>query len=285
MYSLDINFLNDRPDIKPQTQGTTARARPTGSMTPLILGVVVGLLLPGLVGVLWLFLQQQNQGLEQQEAQLQSELQRQNAEKQKISQLQDQINKVNSETTALAGVFNRIKPWSAILQDIRERTPPNLQIRTIEQKQVAPTANASPPPAAAPKGKAQGKPPSAAPPAPTTNSQLEISGTARSFDDVNGFLLALQRSSFLKSDATQLINAELVSNPDKLDMNIPGNRGQSGARVTYQLPKSVQYKIQTSLNDVPASDLLRELDRKGAVGLVSRIRTLQGIQEKGESQP
>jgi type IV pilus assembly protein PilN len=113
--------------------------------------------------------------------------------------------------------------------------------------------------------------------------KLEIAGTARSFDDVNYFLLTLQRSSFFKSNETQLVSAQLVTNPTKLE--VPETKGQSVAQVTYQLPKLVEYKIQTSLNDAPASELLRELDRKGAVGVVTRIRTLQQIQEKGGTQP
>ncbi|HEY9744454.1 MAG TPA: PilN domain-containing protein [Coleofasciculaceae cyanobacterium] len=246
-------------------------------MTPLILGVVVGLLLPGLVGGLWFVLQQQIAGLEQQSSELDAELARQGAEKQKIAQLQAQVDKVKTETDALASVFNQIKPWSAMLQDIRERIPPGVQIRTIQQTQVVPTqTTASPTPSPA-----AGTPNAEAASAPTSTSQLEITGTARSFDEVNYLLLTLQRSSFVKSAETQLVRAELVKNANKLEVNVPENRNQGGATVTYELPKVVEYKIQTSISDVPASELLRELDRKGAVGLVTRIRTLQ---EKGVIQ-
>jgi type IV pilus assembly protein PilN len=278
MYSLDVNFLNDRPDIRPQGQGTTYKSGPNPrEMTPLILGVVVGLLLPGLVGGLWFVLQQQIAGLEQQSSELDAELARQGAEKQKIAQLQAQVDKVKTETDALASVFNQIKPWSAMLQDIRERIPPGVQIRTIQQTQVVPTqTTASPTPSPA-----AGTPNAQAASAPTSTSQLEITGTARSFDEVNYLLLTLQRSSFVKSAETQLVRAELVKNANKLEVNVPENRNQGGATVTYELPKVVEYKIQTSISDVPASELLRELDRKGAVGLVTRIRTLQ---EKGVIQ-
>jgi type IV pilus assembly protein PilN len=37
----------------------------------------------------------------------------------------------------------------------------------------------------------------------------------------------------------------------------------------------VEYKIQTTLKRIPASDLMRELERKGAVGLVARLKSLQ----------
>lgn len=278
MYSLDVNFLNDRPDIRPQAQGATYKSGPNPrEMTPLILGVVVGLLLPGLVGGLWFVLQQQIAGLEQQSTELDAELARQGAEKQKIAQLQAQVDKVKSETDALASVFNQVKPWSAMLQDIRERVPPGVQIRTIQQTQVVPTqTTASPTPSPA-----AGTPNAQVASAPSQTSQLEITGTARSFDEVNYLLLTLQRSSFVKSAETQLVRAELVKNANKLEVNVPENRNQGGATVTYALPKVVEYKIQTSISDVPASELLRELDRKGAVGLVTRIRTLQ---EKGVIQ-
>jgi type IV pilus assembly protein PilN len=113
-------------------------------------------------------------------------------------------------------------------------------------------------------------------------NNLVISGTARSFDDVNYFLLTLQRSPFFRSEDTQIVQAQLISNSTKLEVPEVKSKSAATAKVTYQLPKVVGYTIQTSLNDIPASELLRELDRKGAVGLVTRIRTLQ---EKGVNQP
>ena len=277
MYSLDVNFLNDRDDLVGQRGGERASAPPTpvGSMTPLIIGVAVGLLLPGLVGGLWFFLQQQNAQVQQEIDQLKVTLGGLQQAEQQIKQLTDETNRVKSETVALASVFNQIKPWSAVLQDIRERVPPNIRIQSIDQKQVVATAAPAAP--AAPAAGANNPKPGTQPANPSNNmtTKLEITGSARSFDDVNYFLLTLQRSPFLKSNETQLISAKLQENPNKLEFNYPQNQNQAGGRVTYELPKAVGYTIQTSLNDVPASELIRELDRKGAVGLVTRIRTLQ----------
>ncbi len=273
MYSLDINFLNDRPDIRPQVQGNKPKQKPA-AMTPLILGVALGLLLPGVVGGLWFYLQQQTAQLDTRQAELDSELQRLQIEQDKIKQLNDEIAKVQGETNDLASVFNQIKPWSAMLQDIRERVPVGVQIQTIQQTEDTTSAAATP--AASPSPNAQ------ATSAPSPTMKLAISGSARSFDEVNYFLLTLQRSPFFKSDETQLVKAELVQNPNKVEVTVPQNKTESGATVTYTLPKTVNYQIQTSLSDIPASELLRELDRKGAVGLVTRIRTLQ---EKGVIQP
>jgi type IV pilus assembly protein PilN len=238
-------------------------------MTPLIIGVAVGLLLPGLVGGLWFFLQQQNAQVQQEIDQLKVTLGGLQQAEQQIKQLTDETNRVKSETVALASVFNQIKPWSAMLQDIRERVPRNVRIQAIEQKQVVVTAA----PAAGANNSQPGTQPANA--SNRTMNKLEITGSASSFDDVNYFLLTLQRSPFLKSDETQLIVAKLENNPNKLEVNYPQNQNGASGRVTYELPKSVGYRIQTSLNDVPASELIRELDRKGAVGLVTRIRTLQ----------
>jgi type IV pilus assembly protein PilN len=270
MYSLDINFLKDR-GIQPEPSAGP-KPIPKGSMTPLVIGVIVGLLLPGIVGGLWLFLQQQNAQLREQDAQLQAQLDQLKIGQKKVDQLNKQIVDVKAETEALASVFNEIKPWSAMLVDLRDRIPPGVQISSIEESQEAAAASSSSTDANAKEA--------ASTPRPTR--KLEISGTARSFDDVNYFLLTLQRSAFLKNDETQLVSAELVSNPNKLEVDLPNNQNQSAGRVTYELPKLVQYKIQTNLSDVPASDLLRELDRKGAVGLVTRIKSLQ---EQGVIQP
>jgi len=279
MYSLDINFLNDRPDIRPQVQGNKPKQKPA-AMTPLILGVALGLLLPGVVGGLWFFVQQQTARLETRQAELDSQLASLQIQQDKIKQLNDEIAKVQGETNDLASVFNQIKPWSAMLQDIRERIPLGVQIQTIEQTEDT-TSAAAPTPAASPSPDAQA-PKAQATSAPSPTMKLAISGSARSFDEVNYFLLTLQRSPFFKSDETQLVKAELVQNANKVEVTVPQNKTQSDATVTYTLPKTVDYQIQTTLSDIPASELLRELDRKGAVGLVTRIRTLQ---EKGVIQP
>lgn len=292
MYSLDINFLGDRPEYRPPEQ-KSREPRPAGEKTPLIIGVVVGLLLPAMVGGLWLVLQQRIASLEQKEAEYDAELARLKIGQQKINQLNQQITDVNAETQALATVFNQIKPWSAMMQDIRERTPPNLSIDSIEQIEAPPDKAASTPAPATTGTNANARNARAnqnnQQQATTTTSrlatQLEIKGRAKTFDDVNYFLLTLQRSPFFNADKTQLVKAELSNNSDRIEQT-DRNRG-GGARITYEFPKVVQYVIQADLSDVPASELLRELDRKGAVGLVTRIRKLQEIEETqtGVNQP
>lgn len=294
MYSLDINFLRDR-GIQ-QDPIKRSKPAPKGSLTPLYIGLAVGLLLPALVGGMWFFLQQQIAQKESDKANLDAQLAQLKIEQDKVAKLNAETAQVEEETTSLASVFDQIKPWSAMLQDIRERIPPGVQISSIAQTAApatptpaapaararnAPRPAASPTPGASPGAKTAPNATTAAA-APRPTSKLEITGRARSFDDVNFFLLTLQRSSFLKRNETQIVKAELVRDSSRVEVRRPTNApGQPTGNTTYELPKSVQFKIQTNLSDIPASELLRELNRKGAVGLVTRI---QNLQEKGVIQ-
>lgn len=310
MYSLDINFLKDpnrRPEERLSANKGSGTKAPPGSLTPLFLGIAVGILPLGLVGGLLLFTQHQTAQKQEELTALNGELDRLKIGQKQIDDLKAKTTKIQEDTNALITVFDQIKPWSAVLQDIRSRVTPGLQISSIQQTQVAATTAAaapaaakrspvsravtppnpeaspgSPSPQASP-ASAKAKAAATAPSPPQPVTKLDISGTARSFDEVNYFMLGLQQSSFFKKEETQLISAQLVNNPTRIE--VPQNRVGSGPQDKYELPKVVQYKIQTIFNQEPASKLLQELDRKGAVGLTSRIRTIQQIQEKGDSQP
>ena len=282
MYSLDVNFLKDRPDYlqTDQKQDRPKKQLQMGSVTPIIIGAVVGLLCLGGVGGFWFYLQQENANLTQEKAALDAKLAEAKALQGEVDKINGEIKKVKEETNALATVFNQIKPWSAMLQDIRERTPAGIQIQSVQQTQVAPPATSTPPPSPG----ASPSPNAPAPIAPPPTINLEIAGTARSFDEVNYFVLNIQKSPFLESDTTQLVSAQVIDNPTKLELP-KDKENQSAAKVIYDLPKLVSYKIQTTLNNVPASEILRDLDRKGAVGLVTRIRTIQQIQQNKITKP
>lgn len=255
MYSLDINFLNDRAGARPDGGAVRQQSAPSGSYAPAIAGLLVGLLLPALAGGAWLYLNNQSTELNARKQQLTANLGTLTALEAQIAAITKQATQVKAETDALAGVFNEIKPWSSMLQDIRDRIPSGVQVEDITQTDA--------PPATAAKG-------------PKPTSRLEISGIAKSFNDVNDFLLTLQKSRFLIADQTQLVSAQLRDNPTQIEVQagIPG-RSSAVNTVQVKLPQVVAYKIQTNLSDIPASELIRELESKGAVGLVTRIRTLQ----------
>lgn len=276
MYSLDINFLNDRPEYKPEGARQKTRAVPTDSKRPLFIGAAVAVALLAAAGGSLLFLQAQNASLEQRQSELDSQLGDLTAKQKQIADINGQTKQIKDETGALASVFNLVKPWSAMMQEVRDRIPPGVQILTIAQS----TPSNQPTPQPSPSPSAGAAAPAVAPPA----SVLQITGIANSFNDVNDFLLVLQKSNFLKAENTKLVKATLQKEAVRVEPARLQNTQQPtlNADQLPQLPKQVEFQIETALSDVPASDLLRELDRKGAVGLVTRIEDLQ---RKGVIQP
>ena len=259
MNQIDINLLNDRPEYSAgtPTQGTAANPE---DKTPLILG---GALAGGLVGLVLLLLgglTLYNQNLVSQNEQLASDLSKLAPELAKVDQLQAKEKVILAETTALAKVFNQIKPWSATLQDLRDRVPPTLQLTSVEQAAAAASAGTpqQPTPTPAPNGQAA---PAAA--VPASSSDLKLSGNALTFGVINDFELVLRKSPFLKPEATKLISAQR----------------EAAAQSNVSL---VKYEMNTQQNDVPASELLQVLNAKGATGLVARI---QALKQQGVMKP
>lgn len=239
MYSLDINFLNDRPEYRAESTPAAKAKAPAGSQLPLIAGIAVGLLAPALAMGAWFFLENRVAELSTTQTKLESELKELDEKLKQAEALKAQAKQINTEADALAGVFNQIKPWASMLRDLSIRTPPNVRIDSVTQ----------------------------------ADTILEINGNAQTFNDVNDFLLSLQQSAFLKSDQTQLLGTSQIPNPIGLDKTVLEITEKTKERV--ELPPIVSYKIKTALNDVPASEILRELEQNRAVGLVTRIRTLQ----------
>jgi type IV pilus assembly protein PilN len=213
------------------------------------LGVGLGVGLPVLLGVSWWFLQGKIVESEAKATQLDQESKKLDTEIGNISKIKAETIAIKGETQALVSVFDQIRPWSAMLQDLRDRTPAAVQIKTI--KQIPPVAAVVGQPANNPAG------------------GLEITGLARSFNDVNDFLLSLQQSRFLKPTESRILTATLVDAPLKPNVSKPANG------VVIKPPQVVKYTIQSTISDVPASELIQELEKKGTVGLVTRIRSIQ----------
>lgn len=272
MYSLDINFLNDRPEFKPDAARRGGRPRSSfsvGDRRPLYWGLAAGVFLPVLMLALWGILQARITSLQEQQADLDRQLGDLEAQKKELASVNAQIKQTTDETQALASVFNQIKPWSAMAQDIRDRLPPGVQVTAIKQVPEKDPNGAAAQPAAA------GSTP--------VSRVVQISGVANSFNDVNDFLLTLQQSNFLQNDQTKLVDSKLGDRRTLRLPDIPGlNATGGGTTDAPRLPPQIEFSIETALNDVPASELIRELDRKGAVGLVTRIEALK---DKGVIKP
>jgi type IV pilus assembly protein PilN len=255
MNHIDINLLNDRPEYSTGSSSAPTSSFSPADKTPLILG---GALAGGLIGLVLLLLgglTVYNQQLASKNEQLDSSLSKLAPELSKLDELKAKESVILAETAALAKVFNQIKPWSATLQDLRDRVPPTLQITSIEQ-----SVSSAAPPAGQPSPSPSPAPGASPAPAPPPSNDLKITGNALTFSDINDFELILRKSPFLKPEESKLVSSQREAD------------SQSKASL-------IKYEMKTQQNDVPASELLQVLNAKGATGLVARIEILkrQGV--------
>jgi type IV pilus assembly protein PilN len=269
MYSLDINFLNDRTDRTTDFAARTPAARGGANNTPMFVGLAVGAAALIFVGAFWGILQKLNADDRERLAELDAQLAAQSSFQAQLTSLTQEAQQAEAEAQALVTVFDQIKPWSALLQSIRDSVPSGVQIATIEQTEgeippaPAPAANAAP--------NAEAADPNAPAPLPQRPPSLvNVSGYATSFDNVNDFLLVLQRSPFFEAESTRLIDAQLVDYPERIELPEGAPSG-----VEVRVPQVVQYNIEATLTDLPASELLAELESALAVGLTARIQALR----------
>ena len=163
-----------------------------------------------------------------------------------------EINQIQGETKSLASAFNQVKPWSAMLQDISDRYPAGVRLGTISQDKTRRRK----------KGEKEKE-----------KERFQIFGIANSFDDVNDFLLLLQDSPFFSPEDTLILKAKFIEDIKDSDY-YKLSRGVS-QDILDDLPDFVEYRIGVTLSGVPTSELVQALERKGTVGLVSRIKVLQ----------
>lgn len=267
MYSLDVNFLKDRNlDLSKMTTVDPIASGPSlKQQLPIYIGAGVMLALLSLSGLSILFISWQKDQTQQNIQVLEGEIAKLNSQNQKIQQIEGQIKTLNEEITGLVGVFNQVKPWSAILQDLTDQTPATVQISSIQQADKA----------------------------------LTLSGFARDYGDLNDFVLTLQNSRFFNADKTKLVTATTEALPlkaegattDKGDGATPppaqGEKGDKSAGPTVTIPPGVKYTITTELTDTPDQELIDELRRKTAIGLPARFKIMEqkGILSSVPSPP
>ncbi len=263
MYSLDINFLKDRPEYQKKTVTTVQRPSiKLGNFIPVYIGVAVGLVFPGLVFMGLSILEGKTTELTQEIAKIEEEGKSLDSRIANINKIKAETAGINSQTKALVTVFDQIRPWSAMLQDLRDRIPGKVQIETIKQIAALPPGK-TPVPAT----------PNAATPSNTAGF-LEISGFAISYALVNDFALSLGQSRFFNKEDTKIITAELVDAP-AITGFLPPKADKSDVKI--KPIQVVKYTIKTGLSIVPASDLIQELEKKGTVGLVDRLRNIKKV--------
>ncbi len=261
MYSLEINFLNDRADYKPPAPRASTRQTSRQQTTMLIAGLATGISAIAVVMGGWFMVNNQNTELRGQLANLESQAGSLGAQVQEVEAINAEIQQLNTQITFFANIFNTsVKPMSALLQELRDRLPAGVQVanlnHTIEQALPEEIQTTSP--------------------WTKVKQKIQIRGYAKTFDEVNDFVLTLKRSPFFNEAQTQLVDATLVDNPVEVECD-PSFQAQ---QVTcppeeFQLPRVVEYNINATVSNVLASEILADLQRTKAEGLTTRLNLLE----------
>lgn len=171
MYSLDINFLNDREVVAEAGE----ERQPLADKQFLIGGGVLALVAIAAAAGAYFFIQYSSQGLQEELATLTSKEQTLDTKLKEIATAESSVKAIDDRTDALVKLFVGSIPPSAILQDIRARAPGNVQVASIDQ----------------------------------SGKGIKIVGLSTSYEGVNDFLLLLQSSPYLNIEATKLGSAKL----------------------------------------------------------------------------
>lgn len=252
MYSIDINFLNDREERPVLATQSAVVRQTTTDRTPIAIGL--GVLVAALAGVGGFFgwLKYEESQLLQDQADLDAQLVELQAKLDQVEQIQAETEAARSESRALAGVFAKIRPWSAIVKDIQNRIPTRTQLSQISQTDGEPVP-----------------PEAGGEPVPPEAGGINISGSACSFDDVNDFVLTLKNSPFLESETVELDTSSLG---EEVLGRCPGEaqRDEPTQLVDYTIAGNIK-----SVSTEQFDRLLAELENQQAsVGLSSRLKAL-----------
>lgn len=286
MYSLEINFLNDRTE-----QAATSSKPPKGSgggganNTPMIIGAVVGLALPAAVFGANLYLQSQLQALTAKRDGLQQQLSTVTGQASEVNSITEQIAAAEADIDALIGVFQKLQPISASLQEVSNQTPPGVRINMFESKdgELPEPDPAAAPAAPPPEGEAPPPPPELPP------KVITIEGLALSYAQLNDFLLGLKNSPFLVEETVKLATVELkgteeVFKFERLEPEAPKSDEPPEQipeeylpQFEVNLPYVVEFSLNAELSSPAPAEVLAELEALQATGTVVRVRALQSM--------
>jgi len=244
MYSLDVNFLRERRHTQKVQKNTFTQEKNEAAPTvesnfPLIIGAVIGIVLPTAVGGFWYLTNLQKAQIQREITELEQELSLLQSQQQQVTQKREELAQAETNLTALADIFNKIKPLSAILEDVRDRAPSNIQINAFQQAEADGTIT------------------------------FNLTGVGESYEAVNHFALTLQRSPLVQAKTVNLQTAQKGQSNLQLVGDPPPVVGELSPQPI------INYTLSFDLNDKKASELLPFLQEQGSLGLVTRIRTLE----------
>lgn len=230
MYTLDINFLNDRAAA--EAQGV--ERQPIADSQFLIYGGAVAVVALALVGGAFFFLNSANEGIQQELATLTAKETSLNGKIKSLEDQEKQLQAIQDRTNQILNLFVGNLPVSAIADDLRKRTPLTVQIKSITQQAVT-----------------------AATPQATSQSTITLDGTATNYNELNDYILLLKASPLLDSDKTKLVSSTLQ--PATTDKNFT----------------LVNFQVQATTTSKSPAELLPQLQKLGADGLVARVNLLR----------
>lgn len=263
MYSLEINFLNDRPDYKPPeprkapVSGGAVGSNVAAARLPFLIGgMAVGVAAIGSVMGWWWVINSKNTRLQAELTKLEGESGLLSAEVNKVNELEAKTKQYETQTQFFASIFDTsVKPVSSFLQELSDILPPGVQISSIDQKLE----------------QAEGDEVQSKTPWGVVKQNIEITGLSPTFAEVNDFVLMVKQSSFFNENETQLTKAELVDIPIEVEWKGKGEEPED------LIPQVVEYTITTSATNVLASEMLDDLQRTRADGLLTRMAMLQQL--------
>ena len=238
MFSLDINFLKDRGLDAAVAKETLIEQKSASiaDKVPMIAGAIIAIVLPAMTFGYSKTFEARQTKLKKEIQQIEADISKAQGQGKSLEDMEAQVKKARSETQALVSVFDKIRPWSAILREVGDRTPPGIQIDSLAQN----------------------------------GSGIKINGVARSYSDVNDFVLFLQRSPFF--DANKIVLGTVQSSSWTVNLE---NKDELPDKVNLTIPKGVKYSIDAQLANKPNSQLIKELNNKGSLGLLTRLKTLE----------
>lgn len=260
MYSIDINFLNDRPDYKPpdiNIPRPQPGISPAAARLPFLLGgAAVAVAALGSAGGWWWIINTKNTQLQAEIAKLESESGLLEAEVKKVQELENKTKQYNDQTKFFTSIFNTsVKPVSSLIDELSTILPPGVQISQINQTLA----------------KAEGENIQSKTPWGIIQQKIEITGLSPSFAEVNDLLLTIKNSPFFNAKETTLVKAELIDIPIQVTWTGIGTAPEN------LTPKVVEYTIATTASNVLASEIIPDLQRTNAQGLLSRLNRLQQL--------
>jgi type IV pilus assembly protein PilN len=264
MYSLDINFLNDRPEFTPEsaTSAPTKPASTTANPLPAIIGLIVALGLPAGAFGAKIYLEGEGVKLTAQRDGLTTELLNLQAQLGQVTTLEAEEASIKAEIDSLVSVFSKVQPVSALLKEVSNRIPGTLRMNSLG----------------------------------ISGNVITIAGSSSSYADLTDFMLVLKQSPFLNPKGIKLTSSAPGSSPlevkvEYLEDIIAAQAALNAAatnttppavrpleerpQVKYNLPGVVNYSITAELSNPPATEVLDQLRVLGAEGLVERIEVLQ----------